>query len=468
MSEGAEASPFGTDPEISGGTSSRSRRVAWLGCLGLFVLCALFMLFLIFGDGPPPDDFDLLPPPRVEVPADQNLFGALAALHPRYRRPQLHELQFEMADGRPAEPWPDPWSRSEVMRARWAEPAQLEALEACFRELDPVLAEVTAALDLPHCQFPFMESSLEIDDSMDREIMVDAHKQLSLRAVLRRARGDVPGASRDLANGLRIGDAMLDNAESIGHAAFGSSVVLSCWERVECLLHDGELAPEVEAALFERESKWLSDPEWMTRVIRHDYRLQRATTERVADGEVEDLENVPEPLLRSQFPRNRALTRFAEVYRELIELSNAPPLQRDRSSPDPVERKNLLDRSLTIERLAELTLSGFVPVLERADRTRLAERAGRTLVALRIHERTRGSLPSDLEALVAAVPELGSVPIDPWTGAPLRYDAARRLLWAVGEDGIDGGGDGWEELRADPDASRFQLPDWVWQIPPIP
>ncbi|MBI4583937.1 MAG: hypothetical protein HY717_07935 [Planctomycetes bacterium] len=59
-------------------------------------------------------------------------------------------------------------------------------------------------------------------------------------------------------------------------------------------------------------------------------------------------------------------------------------------------------------------------------------------LALRCHRLARGRLPESLEALV---PEyLPAVPLDPYDGKPLKYDPAKRILYAVGQDLMDSGG----------------------------
>ena len=63
-------------------------------------------------------------------------------------------------------------------------------------------------------------------------------------------------------------------------------------------------------------------------------------------------------------------------------------------------------------------------------------------------ERERGALPPSLDALVPAF--LDSAPVDPFSGAGLRFDRAHRVLYSVGSDAIDEGGrevDGQDEDR---------------------
>ena len=74
----------------------------------------------------------------------------------------------------------------------------------------------------------------------------------------------------------------------------------------------------------------------------------------------------------------------------------------------------------------------------------------------------------EMQTLVEAIESFDSVPFDPYSGRPFGYDPERRIIWSVGEDGLDGQGDGWIEVRDDPDSIRWDLPDPAWLIPPIP
>jgi len=63
----------------------------------------------------------------------------------------------------------------------------------------------------------------------------------------------------------------------------------------------------------------------------------------------------------------------------------------------------------------------------------------RTILALRAYQLVHGQLPSNLSALV---PEfLGKVPTDDFDGQPLRYSAERKIVYSVGKNLKDDGGD---------------------------
>ena len=130
----------------------------------------------------------------------------------------------------------------------------------------------------------------------------------------------------------------------------------------------------------------------------------------------------------------------------------------------------------------------LMPAFGRAARSYAVDRSWRdamaaTCAALRFHADT-GAWPARAEDL--APKYLPAVPLDPWTGTPIRMatDADGFRMWSTGEDGRDDGGDpratgdpGYGGTRAttmalrrdDRDSANWpgEIPriDWVWYAP---
>jgi hypothetical protein len=210
------------------------------------------------------------------------------------------------------------------------------------------------------------------------------------------------------------------------------------------------------------------DPAIVERCFRGEYGFIRQS---LASADPDTLGvDLPSPLFRLFYKPNRTLASYAAAIRTDIAQIDLPPPRRAYSESwfeEGALRRSIL-RANSGEWLLAHDLGNSSLVLDKLDRVRLTARAVRTLVALRAYERTHRALPPDLEALVSAIPALGGVPIDPWSGAPLRYDAARRIIWSVGEDGVDAEWDELAEFAADPSMDRYSLPDWIWRIPPLP
>jgi len=96
--------------------------------------------------------------------------------------------------------------------------------------------------------------------------------------------------------------------------------------------------------------------------------------------------------------------------------------------------------------------------LEKKSRGDVQLQATRTMLALRAYELLHGRLPPDLTALV---PEfMDKVPIDDYDGKPLRYSADKKIVYSVGKNLKDDGG----EERLAGHASDSSHPDWVFRI----
>jgi hypothetical protein len=93
-----------------------------------------------------------------------------------------------------------------------------------------------------------------------------------------------------------------------------------------------------------------------------------------------------------------------------------------------------------------------------------------TAIALQRYQLRHGKPAPDLAALVPDI--LPAVPLDPMDGKPLRYrlkSDGTFLLYSVGEDGVDNGGDGSRrDGSSSSQPSFFQARDLVWPVPATP
>ena len=95
-----------------------------------------------------------------------------------------------------------------------------------------------------------------------------------------------------------------------------------------------------------------------------------------------------------------------------------------------------------------------------------------TAIALKRYQLKHGQWP---EKLADLSPEfLPSAPLDPVDGQPLRYkrnDDGTYLLYSIGDDGLDGGGDVTSAKSGSSAASSWnwlRARDWVWPQPASP
>jgi hypothetical protein len=116
----------------------------------------------------------------------------------------------------------------------------------------------------------------------------------------------------------------------------------------------------------------------------------------------------------------------------------------------------------------------LLPAIDKANTVLAADRAQREAVDVAAacvrFRRAKGAWPTSVAALVPAY--LPSTPVDPWSGkAPgIKGDGATFLVWSVGEDMVDQGGDlsaGSQSPRARQTSGpeRAMACDWVWFAP---
>lgn len=104
--------------------------------------------------------------------------------------------------------------------------------------------------------------------------------------------------------------------------------------------------------------------------------------------------------------------------------------------PGPVSL--ILSGNLTGQILYYMMMPALSQSLVRKSQSDAELQATRVILALRAYQLTHGKLPADLNALV---PEfLDSVPVDDFDGQPLRYSPERKIVYSVGENLKDDGG----------------------------
>jgi hypothetical protein len=117
-----------------------------------------------------------------------------------------------------------------------------------------------------------------------------------------------------------------------------------------------------------------------------------------------------------------------------VDPDHKPPTENQLKSAGRALRtvSNVLGKHMVVTECSTM-MSSSVTELSQA---RLE--AARLRIALRLHERTTGHLPSTLDSLVDGgyLPE---VPRDPFDGAQFRYSPERRVIWSVGQKGENHG-----------------------------
>ena len=108
-------------------------------------------------------------------------------------------------------------------------------------------------------------------------------------------------------------------------------------------------------------------------------------------------------------------------------------------------------------------------VFDKVMKVEAAKQVAITAIALKRYQLKHGNYPPDLITIVPEI--LSTVPLDPVDGQPLRYRPIADgtfLLYSVGENGKDDGGNPALEKGAERSSFNWQNPhalDWVWPQP---
>lgn len=175
------------------------------------------------------------------------------------------------------------------------------------------------------------------------------------------------------------------------------------------------------------------------------------------------------------FPPNRVISWYVEDYERLAASVHLPYVEVDFDGySEAMEARCSGGISpLTPYALGRILYNMTAGLLHEAMRGRCRTEARvegtRLVVAIHRYRHAHGSLPPTLDALVPDF--LDAVPTDPYDGKPFRYDPGRAIVYAVGTNGVDHGGDTTNEV--DPDDDRNvpydQGRDLVFRIvPPDP
>jgi hypothetical protein len=98
-------------------------------------------------------------------------------------------------------------------------------------------------------------------------------------------------------------------------------------------------------------------------------------------------------------------------------------------------------------------------VLRAAIQERVAVAGTQLLLAARAYRLERGVLPESLEDLVPGY--LPGIPIDAFDGKPFRYSSEKGVIYSIGGDLVDDGGDSSQRCPV-----RFDMLEWGWRGDP--
>jgi len=473
---------------------------------GLPVAGLAALLIVISIDEPPPPDDDLRVV-RLQIPDDQNAFTYFQQAIDKLDLPKDDEPAMDSPAPPPKvkplpgeEPDPDapPPTRKQRWDAltngdvEWDQPIVDEVL----KRNEAALALFEKGLAVPQCQAP---QARTFDEYMHVKIYghLDIANTISVRARDAMRRGDPEAAFADAVKLLHFGqkiEAAKGNVVSylVGLTIkdTGCGLVLNELqgamlpsERLRRLAaefrqsgHEGEALADAFRVEYEQQSLVIRDFE--AGVLA---KYGQGTSRQPIGGSRKHLGPVWRFAQRVQlnliFKPNRTRRMFADIAHAVVK--RAPKhFSEARQSISLKQQPTLLERLLRPNWAGHALYRIMAPAANGACELKCAQdvslSAASALLAMKAYKLDKGELPETLEQLV---PEyLDAVPIDDFDGKPLRYNAAKKIIYSVGEDLEDNGGTtkqefidarirelGFDPKDADPDQLRDFEAGYPWE-----
>ena len=341
----------------------------------------------------------------------------------------------------------------------------VEAALAANEQVWERIAQLTAdSIPMPAAPEDVMAPEMEIFGFVLR------YADLRIRAFLRA--GDHRGALATLRAYDRFTEGRVRAPLSLLEGLFANALRYGQATNFAAIFRSGLLAPEEERALLHELALAARDVSPLEYAILGEYRLQcRACREFDYDVPFSPPSLFGEgrtywiPYSLGYKPNRIQNALALRVRRAIAEVrtpyepraTDSPPGAFDQGPPTGVlERAGALLRGNYVGESLFVNLDPQYRSLRISTLSRTAYlRATLVAIALYLHERDRGSVPSTLQALVPDY--LGAVPLDPFDGQPIRFDVDEVAVYSVGSDGVDRGGG--ISSSADPEEPTVRLED---------
>ena len=421
-----------------------------------FLLLFGWLTFTVFWgrDIPGFDDSDLHLG-KIEIPKEQNAFyDSLELLeNDAERDPRYSPLYRDMMNER----------RLETKEAK----EFMERNEKIFLKLEKALSH-------PYFQFPQLQDPEKLDQDLIYKEVYPRLADLRKLAWLGMTRGHYLFAQRKekeafqwYINVVKLGKMVENSLRPAGLVQYLDSETIM--ELGLQPLRDKigkEHLPPSELKRYARElEKFGENGEGIKRALKMEYIFSRNSHARIIQildhKPRNEYEDFARSYLYSMFPLhilspcyfkpNKTMFLQAEVIRTMIKNIDKPyknmkfllieedaseELEENGFLPLRIIRYLFWENSIG-ETLVDFSDSQFL-LAEHICRERFSLRATAVLLALRAYQKEKGRLPDSLNELV---PEyLSHLPLDPFDGKPLRYSKEKKIVYCVGKDLVDSGG----------------------------
>ena len=220
------------------------------------------------------------------------------------------------------------------------------------------------------------------------------------------------------------------------------------------MLADTTLDEETLRGHIETLAGLMADEGALANALRMEYSVSAGTVDSVADGTMETGFGFSGRLLCLTLKPNKTKRMFAAQFRLLIdgtgktlkEYTQEVSPRLAKASADEYDSKVALLLSgnmggITLYRILMPAFGGLTKVKCQEN---VSVAGTRLLIALKCYKMRTGKLPRTLDALVPDY--IDKIPADDFDGEPMRYSREKKLIYSVGENLQDDGGDAEKDI----------------------
>lgn len=384
------------------------------------------------------NDSDLIPT-RSGIPIESNAFWTLSKATNELYWPEL--LERKLSDLSDNTNWDDSLAADALEKNR----ACLEWFDESFQQLFLLVPE-PKTLDE---DYPYLSGWKTIS------------RVESIRVVqLFRARKEKEAFDSALKI-IGFGQRVENCGGSIIHYLVGSAIKTIGMRRIQQMTAQTDLEEADLLGLIHRLDNFKADKEGLTNALKVEYQLQCRLLNDIAAGKFSRTNSAWEQFaiqigLKMAINKDKTRMEFAQTTRVL--LNGIPkPFCEIQWSELPVMETNaptwqrMLKGNAIGDILFQLTQPSSETFAARKCQENVTVTATQLILALKIYKMRHGKLPEFLSELV---PEFfPRVPADDFDGKPLRYSPDKKIIYSVGRDLKDSGG---ESLHSNP--KNYDLP----------
>lgn len=453
-------SPMQEISTTSDDLEKKQHRRLWLvmGGITLLVLGVLFAL-IVWYDGPAPDDSAMTPPPFAKgdtanplsmfcIEMEKVSFGRLPEFSGERRYPGMVACSNRERLAKPAN---DPES---VTRRENAE-AYLEELAAVLDSFDKLLQT-----DIATWKWQEQTSMRTRQTSKYVQSIRNLRSVLHLKADVLAQQGRMEEAATLALQMCRLGKGMCNAKGGSEQFVLGIALTDAGQLALEHALTFSEPSPELlrrcitELAAVEAPQcdEFLLTVKTDYQYFKHHVLRKDFASAAGRLGKLDAAEKLMETLL---FKPNQSLAELLACETPVIAALDKGwhAAIVEASSQDTEWKSEVAKRGVLMyvhpnfagRAVARIAAHGSHYKLEKALNSLMRNRQIRVVLAMRLHDLEKGTLPAQLQDLVPAY--LPDVPKDEYSDKPMLWNAAKGKVYSVGEDMKDDGGNGEPEYR---------------------